>query len=393
MHTTTRIIAMAVLLCAVSFTAGAEPDTWRKIALDKTHIACLVSDPARASTLYAASSLGLLKSLDQGKTWNALGGDALPRDFIPSAVAINPHNSRELYVSYDGLGLFKSIDGGQTWLSMNQGLPNLYVRCITISRKDPNLIYLGIQGGVAISTNGGKFWHMSSGFRRMLNVNNIAVDPKNPEFLFAGTGGAGVFKSGNGGVSWRDFNEGLSSLSITALHIDPEDPDIVLVGASHPATPTDVYVGDAGGGVYRSVDGGRSWQESSLLNIHIFSLAADPIRPNVLYAGAWGGMYRSVDKGQSWTDINAGLDNAFPHAIHVLPGAAPPILFAGTTFGLLMYTDAALADALKQVDDGSTTMLIASGLGIAAASACLLVFARLRRRGKRDAQDSRQPIW
>jgi len=382
---------MAVLLCVAAFPAQAGIDAWHKIALDKTHIVSLVSDPARASTLYAATSLGLLRSLDKGATWNSIGGDTLPRDFIPSAVAINHHNSKELYVSYDGLGIFKSFDGGQTWQAINEGLPNPYVRCITISYRDPNLIYLGIQGGVAISTNGGKFWHMSSGFRRMFNVNNIAIDPKNPEFLFAGTGGFGVFKSGNGGVSWRDYNEGLSSLSITALHIDPENPDIVIIGASHPATPTDVYVGDASGGVYRSLDGGRTWQGSSLLNIHIFSLAADPARPNVLYAGAWGGMYRSVDKGQTWTDINAGLDNAFLHAVHVLP-VTPPVVFAGTTFGLLSYTDAALMDVLKQGDGGST-MYTAFGLGGGVALGLLCAFLWLRRRKKRNTQDSRQSVW
>ena len=390
MKTTTRIIVMTTFCCVASLPALAGKDAWHKIALDKTHIVSLVSDPARASTLYAATASGLLKSLDGGNTWSSLG-DTLPRDLPPGSIAINPHNSKELYVGYDGLGIFKSSDNGQTWQAMNAGLPNTFVRCIVISPKDPNLVYLGVTGGVAISTNGGKFWHMSSGFKRTVNVNTIVIDPKNPQYLFAGTGGGGVFKSGNGGVSWKDINEGLSSLSITTLHIDPENPDIVLAGAYHPATPTDVYVGEASGGVYRSQDGGRTWQGSSLLNIHIFSLAADPARPNLVYAGAWGGIYRSVDKGLSWTDINAGLDNAFPHTIHMLP-VTPPLLLAGTTYGLLSYTDASLKMP-EQGSDGLATP-ITYGLGVSAALGLLLAFLWLRRRRKRATpDDSQQPVW
>ena len=388
MNSITRIIVLAVFCQFSSLPALAETDAWHKISLDKIHVVFLASDPARASTLYAATSLGLLKSLDGGASWESLG-ETLPRDVPPSAVAISRHNSKELYVGYDGLGLFKSFDGGQTWQPMNDGLPNTSVRCIAINPLNPNLVYLGILGGVAISTNAGRFWHMSSGFKRTVNVNTIAINPRDPQYLYAGTGGAGVFKSGNGGVSWKDVNEGLSSLSITVLHVDPENPDVVLAGAYHPATPTDVYVGEASGGVFRSRDGGRSWQESSLLNIHIFSLAAAPSQANLVYAGAWGGIYRSADKGLSWTDINTGLDNAFPHTLHALP-STPPVLLAGTTFGLLSYTDASL-DMPEQGQDVSFPLIVC-GIG-GAALAALFGLLWLRRRGRRALDEGRRPVW
>ncbi|MCL1916461.1 MAG: hypothetical protein FWG17_07145 [Desulfovibrionaceae bacterium] len=388
MNSITRIIVLAAFCQFFSLPALAETDAWHKIALDKTHVVSLVSDPARASTLYAATSLGLLKSLDGGASWDSLG-EALPRDIPPSAVAISRYNSKELYVGYDGLGLFKSSDGGQSWQSMNDGLPNTSVRCIAINPLNPNLVYLGILGGVAISTNAGRFWHMSSGFKRTVNVNTIAINPQDPQYLYAGTGGAGVFKSGNSGVSWKDVNEGLSSLSITALHVDPENPDVVLAGAYHPATPTDVYVGEASGGVFRSQDGGQSWQESSLLNIHIFSLAADPSQANLVYAGAWGGIYRSADKGLSWMDVNAGLDNAFPHTIHVL-SSNPPVLLAGTTFGLLSYTDVSL-DMPEQGRDISPLLIICGIGGVSLAALSVLLWLRLR--GRRARDEGRRPVW
>jgi photosystem II stability/assembly factor-like uncharacterized protein len=353
------------------------------------HIISLISDPARPATLYAVTSEGLKKSLNNGADWEKFG-ESLPYDTLPASIAVNHLNSKELYVVYDGKGVFKSLDGGNTWQAGNEGLPNLSARCIAISPKDPNLVYLGILGGVAISTNGGKFWHMSSGFKRNINVNALAIDPGNPQFLFAGTGGAGVFKSGNGGVSWIDINQGLSSLSILALHIDPENPDIVLAGAYHPATPTDFYVGESNGGVFRTTDGGRTWQETSLLTVTIFAFAADPDRPDAIYTGAWGGAYRSVDKGATWADINNGLDNAFLHQLHVVP-SKPPVILAGTTFGLLSYTDTE-QEKLLRINKGGPLF---SWYHIAGGAALLLiaVFFVLRRVKRKTSQNSKRPIW
>ncbi|MDR1489896.1 MAG: hypothetical protein LBS65_05335 [Desulfovibrio sp.] len=382
------VLLLSFFLCAAGTPALAGDNSWSKIALDTVHILSLTSDPARPATLYAVTSQGLKKSLDSGNIWTDIGA-GLPGDIPPNSVVVNYLNSKEIYVGYEGLGIFKTTDGGNTWHSLNEGLPNPYVRCIVISPKDPNLLYAGIQGGVAISTNGGKQWHMSSGFRRAVNVNCIAIDPRNPQFLYAGTGGAGVFKSGNGGVSWVDVNEGLSSLSILTLHIDPEDPDIVLAGAYHPATPTDFYVGQSNGGAFRTVDGGRTWQETDLLTITIFSFTAHAQYPGVVYAGAWGGAYRSADRGATWTDINTNLDNPFLHKVYALPGK-PQVVLAGTTYGLLSYTDTNIETLIGAGDDSLPFVLYGLAAGVALVAA---VFLLVRRHRRRATPDSRKPVW
>ncbi|MDR2076780.1 MAG: LPXTG cell wall anchor domain-containing protein [Desulfovibrio sp.] len=387
MNRTFRLLFVFVLFCSVLSPLRAEENVWRKVALDGVHIVSLVSDPVRPSTLYAVTSRGLKKSLDSGATWADLGA-ALPGGILPSSLAVSQLNSKELYLGFEGGGIFKSLDGGSTWQASNEGLPNLYVRCIVISPKDPNLLYIGIQDGVAFSADGGKRWHMTSGFKRAVNVNCIAIDPKNPQFMYAGTGGAGVFKSGNGGVSWVDRNQGLSSLSILALHIDPENPDIVLAGAYHPATPTDVYVGDANGGAFRTVDGGRTWEETELLTTTIFSFASDARYSGLIYAGAWGGAYRSEDGGATWKDINVGLENPFLHTMRMMP-ARPPVLLAGTTFGLLSYTDTQ-AEGLSRPGGDSPFVLYAIAAGAALILAGLLLFLRRRRK---TANDPRRPVW
>lgn len=380
--------AVFVLCCAIAPQSTAKDNAWHKIAFDKTHVVSIVSDPARPATLYAATFDGLMRSRDSGATWERLG-EKLPVDMPPGAMAVNPHNSKEIYVGYDGGGLFKSQDEGATWQAVNNGLPNIYVRCIAISPRDPNLVYAGIQGGVAISTNGGKFWHMSSGLKHAVNVNTLLIDPKDPQYLYAGTGGAGVFKSGNGGVSWRDMNEGLSSLSILGLYIDAENPEILLAGAYHPASPTDLYVGKANGGVFRSLDAGRTWQETGLLNLTAFAFASVPNRPQAVYAAAWGGVYRSLDRGESWIDINTGLDNAFVHEIFVMP-ESPPVILAGTTFGLISYTDLTLEPLLRQ--QGKSSSILRYALGAAGIAALLLAILARRRAGNKKQAD-KKPAW
>jgi len=113
----------------------------------------------------------------------------------------------------------------------------------------------------------------------------LAIDPATPTTLYAGTYGGGVFKSANGGASWSAVNSGLTSLAVLALAIDP-------------ATPTTLYAGTSGGGVFKSVNGGASWSavNSGLANLDILALAIDPATPTTLYAGTSGGGVFSIQQ-------------------------------------------------------------------------------------------------
>jgi photosystem II stability/assembly factor-like uncharacterized protein len=129
----------------------------------------------------------------------------------------------------------------------------------------------------------------------------IAYDPTNPQIVYAGTFGSGVFKSLDGGLTWTSVNRGLANLNIYSLAIDPQ----------HPST---LYAGTYRGQVYKSTDGGYSWQWSGAgmqANAIVYSMAVDPFAPDTLYAATrgdstdghnpWNGVvYRSLDGSQSW---------------------------------------------------------------------------------------------
>jgi photosystem II stability/assembly factor-like uncharacterized protein len=112
----------------------------------------------------------------------------------------------------------------------------------------------------------------------------LALDPTTPTTLYAGTYGGGVFKSTDGGTSWSAVNTGLTSPTVQALALDP-------------TTPTTLYAG-TWGGVFKSTDGGGSWSSASTgltcggFPCGVSALALDPQTPTTVYAGTSGGVFR-----------------------------------------------------------------------------------------------------
>ena len=85
-------LAVLSLIITSPLVAHADNGMWHKIALNKEHVVSISADPVQPSTLYAVTSMGLLKSIDRGRNWTKLKGE-LPSDIPPSAVAVNPFNS------------------------------------------------------------------------------------------------------------------------------------------------------------------------------------------------------------------------------------------------------------------------------------------------------------
>ena len=192
-----------------------------------------------------------------------------------------------------------------SWTAINAGLTSAYglsapsVFALAIDPSAPATLYASTYaGGVFKSTNGGESWSaINTGFdtRYRIIVSALAIDPSAPATLYAGTShdvefgpGDGVFKSTNGGKSWSEINAGLTDPSVLALAIDPRNP----------AT---LYAGTLGGGVFKSTNGGGSWSavNTGLTSTDVIALAIDPSNPAALYAGTGGGVFKSTDGGEA----------------------------------------------------------------------------------------------
>ena len=194
----------------------------------------------------------------------------------------------------------------------------------------PLVYYMGATGGGVWKTeDAGLTWNnVSDGFFHAGSVGAVSVSQSNPNVVYVGMGegclrgnlssGDGVYKSVDAGRTWTHVGLADSS-QIGRLQIHPTNPDIVYVAAiGHP------YGANAERGVFRSSDGGRTWQKILFVNdkTGAADIAMDAANPQVLYATTWqvlrtpwdiystgpgGGIYKSTDGGDTWTKLTAGL--------------------------------------------------------------------------------------
>lgn len=194
---------------------------------------------------------------------------------------------------------------------------------------DPNTVFIAsASGGLWKTVNGGISWKPIFERQGTISLGDIALAPSNPEVVWAGTGesntrnsvsfGDGVYKSTDGGKTWQHM--GLRDTErISAIVIHPQNPDIVYVGAlGHAFGPNEER------GVFMTTDGGRTWTKTLYIDKEhgVSDLDIDPANPNILYAGMWsferkswthrsgsekGGVYKSIDGGRTWNKLTNGL--------------------------------------------------------------------------------------
>jgi photosystem II stability/assembly factor-like uncharacterized protein len=138
-------------------------------------------------------------------------------------------------------------------------------------------------------------------------VGDIAVHPTRRSTYYVGVASGGVWKTVNSGTTWEPVFDGQESYSIGCVTIDPDDPLVVWVGTGENNSQRSVSYGD---GVYKSVDGGTSWENVGLKDSeHIAKILVDPRDSDVVYVAAQGplwrsggdrGLFKTIDGGKTW---------------------------------------------------------------------------------------------
>jgi photosystem II stability/assembly factor-like uncharacterized protein len=166
-------------------------------------------------------------------------------------------------------------------------------------------------------------------------VDTVAGVAGDSNIIYAGAASGGIFKSTDGGVHWKPIFDGQLVASIGALAVAASDPNIVWAGTGEAFIRGNVSIGN---GVYKSLDGGKSWTHMGLdLTGRISEIVVDPHDPNVVYVAAMGhcygpqqerGVFRTMDGGKIWervlfVDENTGASDL------VMDPNNPRVLFAG----------------------------------------------------------------
>ena len=259
-----------------------------------------------------------------------------------------------------------------------QILPSLYAnlqwRCIgpfrggrTVAATgvpgNPNLFYIGVNnGGVWKTTDAGRTWFPIFDGQPTGSIGALAVAPSNPDIIYVGSGeglrrpdlstGDGIYKSSDAGKTWQHL--GLrDGQQITNIIVNPRDPNRVFVAVlGHPYGPNSER------GVFRSSDGGETWQKILYKDddTGATDLAFDPQNPQILYTDMWssrrppwttgspleghsGGLFKSTDGGETWNPLSKGLPTnaqglgriglgispSNPNRIYALVDAAPAV--------------------------------------------------------------------
>ena len=141
-------------------------------------------------------------------------------------------------------------------------------------------------------------------------VTSIDVVTSNPDIMYVGTASGGLWKSTSGGIKWDPIFDKEVTASVGAVAIQQSNPSVIWVGTGE-GNPRNSLNG--GYGIYKSLDGGKSWKSMGLENTrHIHRIIVDPTNPNTVYVGAigspWGehkerGVYKTTDGGKTWKKI------------------------------------------------------------------------------------------
>jgi photosystem II stability/assembly factor-like uncharacterized protein len=223
------------------------------------------------------------------------------------SILIHPTTPSTMWVGSVAGGVWKTLNGGASWFPLDDFMANLAISCMAMDPTNPDVIYAGtgeglgagdgIQGaGIFKTTDGGATWtRLSSTATNLFNfVNRLAISPSVPQIILAATS-AGIFRSANGGTNWNRTFAG----TIKDLAFDPSD--------------TSKCIASGFGMVLFSTNGGMTWSNATGFSKELrIEIAYAPSLPSTVYASAnttnGGDLFRSLDGGKTFTRRSTGLN-------------------------------------------------------------------------------------
>ena len=336
--------------------------TWQPVLVDQDEEAegfhSVEFSLGEPNIAYAASSQRVYRSEDGGRTWKAMTpsgtgwGTPPVRGGFPIDIQVDPRDPNRLFINAYGGGNFLSSDGGRTWTVASTGYTGAQIRGVVVDPGHAGRVWVTGRSGLFVSTDGGSTWVGQSPFDpyptfegmalaiaadgSMLEADNVgrgiaygegpdwsytepdwpypqaveafAFAPTEPNVAYAGLGafftpsyfdeflpGGGIYRTDDGGKTWEPVNDNHSETAhVTGIAVDPNDPGRVFASTRN-------------AGLLRSIDGGASWQTvGGTPDVPVFAVAAHPTDPGVVLSGSRG-IFRSTDGGDTWSPAAGGV--------------------------------------------------------------------------------------
>lgn len=328
--------------------------TWKASqGLAGQSIRALAQAPSHPKTLLAGTLQGIFRSDDAGASWRQISPAGSREIHEVESLAIDPKTPDTVYAGTWHLP-WKTTDGGKNWVNIKQGvIDDSDVFSIIVDPDQANVVYASACSGIYKSETAGRMFHKIQGipatarrtrvlkqdpvhrdtvyagtteglykttdagktFKRMTGpdviVNDVFIDPKNPDHVLLATDRSGVLSSTDAAVSFHGTNSGFSARKVEALLVDPADSERIYAGVVNDKT----Y-----GGVFLSTNGGSAWKQLSegLDGRDVFALAKSP--DGAVLAGTNSGIFALDEQGGTWKPRNSIVNTIAKPAVQVVHG-------------------------------------------------------------------------
>src|SRR6267154_4783381 len=329
-----RIISVLLIMLWLSAALAAE-QPWQPVGPDGGNVRSLAIDPKDPDRIFLGTSAGkLYLSTDKGASWSRFARPSNSAEMVLDHIVIDPADPRNIFVaawnaqlpSSDG-ELYRSKDGGKKW----EIVPDLHgksLRALSFAASDPKTLVVGALDGIYRTRNGGHDWERISpeNHAEIKNVESIAIDPLNPDVIYAGTWHL-PWKTEDGGKTWHNIKKGvIDDSDVFSIVIDRAQPANLFISAC-----SGIYRSESAGEMFRKIQGiPYSARRTRMLQM-------DPTDHNVVYAGTTEGLWKTTDAGATWKHMTGS--NIIINDVLIDPRHPSHVLLATDRGGVLSSDD------------------------------------------------------
>jgi photosystem II stability/assembly factor-like uncharacterized protein len=294
--------------------------------MDGQSVRALTQSYSNPKTLIAGTLKGVYRSEDKGQHWKQISPPESGEIHEVESIAIDPNDPNTIYAGTWHLP-WKTTDGGASWHNIKQGLiDDSDVFSIIIDPTRPTVVYTSACSGIYRSENAGELYRKVQGIPSTARRTRVLMqDPVNRKIVYAGTT-EGLYKTMDDGVNWSRITG--PDVIINDIYINPKDPQHVLLATDR-------------SGVLLSTDAGATFTASNegFSQRQVASILADAKHEGTIYAGVlndkgYGGVFVTEDGGTTWQQRSKGLDG---RDVFTLAQTDDGTLLAGTEHGIFRW--------------------------------------------------------
>ena len=313
-------------------------------------IRALAQSASNPKILVAGTLKGVYRSEDKGLHWKPISPSNSMEIHEVESVAIDPVDTQIMYAGTWHLP-WKTTDGGVTWHNIKQGIiDDSDVFSIIIDAKQPSTVYASACSGIYKSENAGELFKKVQGIPSTARRTRVLMqDPVNRNVVYAGTT-EGLYRTTASGVNWARMTG--PDVIINDVYVDPSNPQHVLLATDR----SGVLESNDGSVSFRSANAGFSQRQVS-------TILLDAKTPRTIFAGVvndkgYGGVFVSIDNGVTWQQRGTGLDG---RDVFSFAQSASGTVLAGTSHGVFQWNGSTWQSTGKVVNYTEKTTYTGAG--------------------------------